>query len=130
MAELHAIASDSLIIADSGSAEAILRYLETPLASTTQGKLDNASQHILQRLQSIRFVLIDPPDIYTAGERHGRDFRFSSINQHCRNENLMIVSASSERRREVHNLAAQLDVKVLKWTCDDDMFEKQLFSIL
>lgn len=39
----------SQIIAASGSAEAIIRYLETPIA-TIQDQLDDAGQEVVQRL--------------------------------------------------------------------------------
>jgi hypothetical protein len=47
------------VIAHGSSAEAVLRYLENEAIETV--------------------ILLDPPDIYTAGERHGRDFLYSRI---------------------------------------------------
>eukprot|EP01039_Chlorochromonas_danica_P006825 gene6825-7539_t len=52
------------VIADSGAAEAMLRYCE---AHPLSGSL----------------ILLDPPDVYTAAERHGRDFHNNLISTNC-----------------------------------------------
>lgn len=56
------LSSYDAIIAHGSNAEAILRYLESESLSSAQV-----------------LVLIDPTDLYTAGERHGRDFHYHYI---------------------------------------------------
>lgn len=50
-----------VVIGHGSSAEALMRYLES------------------HSLPETRIVVIDPTDLYTAGERHGRQFRFYYI---------------------------------------------------
>ena len=64
-----------ILIADGGSCEALLRYSES------------------EKLKSI--VLIDSPEIYTAGERHGRDFHHSSISLNCEGFITFIATSKS-----------------------------------
>ena len=56
--------SYDVVVAHGSSAEALLRYLES------------------EKIK--RGILIDCSDIYTAGERHGRTFRFSLISDNCK----------------------------------------------
>lgn len=74
-----------MLIADSGSCEAILRYLES------------------EQLKCV--ILIDSPDIYTAGERHGRDFRYSLISSNCIGSISLIATTETKliESKNIHN---------------------------
>jgi hypothetical protein len=61
-----------VILAHGSSSEALLRYMESePLGSV---------------------ILIDASDIYTAGERHGRAFRYSLVAGNCQSISLLCTS--------------------------------------
>jgi len=65
-----------VVIAHGSSAEACLRYLES------------------DQLNSC--LLVDASDLYTAGERHGRAFHYSSIANNCKLINFLATTKSSE----------------------------------
>ena len=62
MRSLH-LSSYDCVVAHGSSAEALLRYLESDALAGC--------------------ILIDPTDLYTAGERHGRRFHYSLIASNC-----------------------------------------------
>lgn len=64
-----------IIICHGTSSEAMLRYLET------------------NSISSKRIILINPTDLYTAGERHGRSFHYSYIEK---NSNSMVIICTKE----------------------------------
>lgn len=81
-----------IIVADASSCEAILRYCETEslhTASTTK-----------------LLVLMDSPDIYTAGERHGRQFRGSLISKNC--PTIGFIATTHKSLAEANNLVGQI----------------------
>ena len=67
-----------VLLAHGTSSEAVLRYLETD-----------------SLLPFSAVVLIDAPDIYTAGERHGRAFLYSRITANARRIKLVALSAKA-----------------------------------
>lgn len=69
------------VIAHGSSAEALLRYMES------------------DKIQSA--VLIDASDVYTAGERHGRAYRYSKIQKHCRL--ISFISSTREGKCSIYN---------------------------
>ena len=76
MREQLNLSTAKLVVAHGSSAEALLRYLESdPLMCC---------------------ILVDCSDIYTAGERHGRDYRFSKIMINCKNITLVSTSPKSQ----------------------------------
>jgi hypothetical protein len=75
-----------VVVAHSSSAEALLRYLESETVAVC--------------------VLIDGSDIYTAGERHGRAYRYSLIRDHC--QSVRIVSVTAKGATEATTLQAEL----------------------
>ena len=64
--------SYDIVIAHGSSSEALLRYMES------------------KKIQ--KSVLIDCSDIYTAGERHGRAYRFSLIDENCKKISLICTA--------------------------------------
>lgn len=75
-----------IIVADSSSCEALLRYCESE-------PINGA-------------IFIDAPDIYTAGERHGRSFRASLISRNC--PKAAFIATSERRRIESQNIIDQI----------------------
>eukprot|EP01036_Dinobryon_divergens_P044412 gene44412-59263_t len=65
-----------LIIAHGSSADALLRYMETDTINAA--------------------VIIDGSDIYTAGERHGRAYRYSHMIQNCHDITLVATTTAME----------------------------------
>jgi hypothetical protein len=61
-----------VILAHGSSSEALLRYMESEAVG--------------------RVILIDASDIYTAGERHGRAFRYSLIAGNCQSISLLCTT--------------------------------------
>jgi len=100
------VSSYDVIIADRISAEAMLRYAE----GTNKMKM---SESFIGSL-----VLIDCPDIYTAGERHGREFRTSCISRHCASVNL--IATNEQAYKEACNLKRQFanDAMSLLFACN------------
>ena len=83
---------NTVIVADASSCEAILRYCETEslhTASTTK-----------------LLILIDSPDIYTAGERHGRQFHGSLIAKNC--PAIGFIATTPKTLVEANNLVGQI----------------------
>ena len=82
-----------VIVADASSCEAILRFCETEslyIASTTK-----------------LLILIDSPDdIYTAGERHGRQFHGSLIAKNC--SAIGFIATTPKTLVEADNLVGQI----------------------
>jgi len=79
-----------IIIAHGTSAEATLRYLES------------------DSLQSVnKIILVDCTDLYTAGERHGRSFRYYYIAQHS--NYIHLVSSSAMYAVEIENIGKELN---------------------
>ena len=108
-----------VIVADASSCEAILRYCETEsLLSVTTTKL---------------LVLIDSPDIYTAGERHGRQFRGSLIAEHC--PAIGFIATSPKALVESKNLVGQIysstaAVEVRQVLADEPDMEEALLTTI
>ena len=91
------VSSYDVIVADKISAEAMLRYAE----GTNKTKVISAAS--AQFINSL--VLIDCPDIYTAGERHGRQFRTSCISRHC--ASVSLIATNEGAYKEACNLKQQ-----------------------
>ena len=81
-----------LIIGHQSSAEALLRYLE--------------SEHDLEHS---KIMLVDGSDIYTAGERHGRAYRYSLIQQNCAS---VRIACTSQGTKEAVTLCNELVDKI------------------
>ena len=75
-----------VIVAESASCEGILRYCES------------------ENLQAI--VLVDTTDLYTAGERHGRQFRASLIAKNC--PRAAFIATTTQKISEARNLIRQI----------------------
>lgn len=91
------VSSYDVIVADKVSAEAMLRYAEG------MNKTKDASAASAPFINSL--VLIDCPDIYTAGERHGREFRTSCISRHC--VSVSLIATNEQTYEEACNLKQQ-----------------------
>lgn len=91
------VSSYDVIVADKVSAEAILRYAEGT------NKTKDISAVSAQFINAL--VLIDCPDIYTAGERHGREFRTSCISRHC--ATVSLIATNEQAYKEACNLKQQ-----------------------
>ena len=89
-----------LIIGHKSSAEALLRYLESE-----------------QDLKNSKIMLVDGSDIYTAGERHGRAYRYSLIQQNC--ASLRIV-CTTQGVKEATTLCKELAEKISRPSPDSN----------
>ena len=87
-----------LIIGHKSSAEALLRYLESE-----------------QDLQHSNIMLIDGSDIYTAGERHGRAYRYSLIQQNCAT---VRIACTTQGIKEATTLCTELADKIVRPSMD------------
>lgn len=91
--------SRNLVVAHGSSADALLRYLETDSVSAA--------------------VIIDGSDIYTAGERHGRAYRYSEILKHCGDITLLatteVAAAEMNTLREELRLPESRCLNLLEW---------------
>ena len=80
---------DSIIALDTGSSEAILRYAES-------NKLND-------------IILINPFDLYTSGERHGRDYRYSLIIKNIKSISIIttkdtLIKSYNTLKRELNSV--------------------------
>ena len=80
---------ETIISLDTGSSEAILRYAES-------NKLNN-------------IVLINPFDLYTSGERHGRDYRYSLIIKNIKSFSIIttkdtLIKSYNTLKRELNSV--------------------------
>jgi hypothetical protein len=82
-----------MILAHGSSSEALLRYMESEAVGTV--------------------ILIDASDIYTAGERHGRAFRYSLIASNC--QSISFLSTTQRYSTEAATLS-----DALKPYCNDE----------
>lgn len=78
-----------VVVGHLSSAEALLRYLESETVDVC--------------------LLIDGSDIYTAGERHGRAYRYSLIRDHC--SSVRIVSVNAKGAAEAITLQSELQCR-------------------
>ena len=79
----------TIIALDTGSSEAVLRYAES-----------NKLNHI---------ILIDPFDLYTSGERHGRDYRYSLILKNIKSVSVIttkdtLIKSYNTLKRELNSV--------------------------
>lgn len=79
-----------VVTLDSGGSEAILRYLES--------------------YQLSHVTLVDAFDIYTAGERHGRDFRFSRILQNI--DSIKFIATTEIAEKSIRKFHEELKSKI------------------
>eukprot|EP01036_Dinobryon_divergens_P028984 gene28984-38025_t len=108
-----------VIVADSSSCEAILRYCETE------------SLHTASTIKLL--ILIDSPDIYTAGERHGRQFHGSLVAKNC--PAIGFIATTSKTLVEAKNLVGQIypsatTVEVSQVLVDESDMEVALLKTL
>ena len=97
--------SYDVVVAHGSSAEALLRYLES------------------EKIK--RSILIDCSDTYTAGERHGRAYRFSLIIDNCKA--ISIVSTNEKYASESATLSSMLDGKKNIKSSIDNMISEGSF---
>ncbi len=81
------------IISHGSSSEALMRYLESFNLAASPSKVK-------------RIIFIDAPDIYTAGERHGRRFLFNRITNNCKTVDVTFLVAQNNLKisNETNNL--------------------------
>ena len=85
-----------VVVAYSSNADALLRFAESyPLLSV---------------------VLIDPCSLYTLGERHGRDYRYSWIDRNVKR--VVVVSTSNETREDAATVFSNLGCEKRLFTLD------------
>lgn len=87
-----------LIVGHKSSAEALLRYLESE-----------------QDLHHSKIMLVDGSDIYTAGERHGRAYRYSLIQQNCASVRIV---CTTQGMKEATTLCTELADKIARPSSD------------
>jgi len=81
------------IISHGSSSEALMRYLESFNLAASPSKVK-------------KIIFIDAPDIYTAGERHGRRFLFNRITNNCKTVDVTFLVAQNNLKisNETNNL--------------------------
>jgi filamentous hemagglutinin family protein len=58
-------------------------------------------------------ILTDPFDSYTAGERHGRDYRYSKILENCEGLGIVRSVRSKKIKATIENIYSELRSRVL-----------------
>jgi len=101
------------IISHGSSSEALMRYLESFNLAASPSKVK-------------KIIFIDAPDIYTAGERHGRRFLFNRITNNCKTVDVTFLVAQNNLKisNETNNLINEFlnyDHKLATYTPQDNI---------
>ena len=100
--------TNDVIIAHGSSADALLRYIESD-------KVELA-------------IVIDGSQIYTAGERHGRDYRWELIKQNVKK--VVLIGITPEGKEDANVLSQKFGHPSILKCMDDDASSIEIISAM